>query len=81
MDGDDKAIVADESKNQESSEPDESEDQKRKALIETLEATKQNHELQVYITSTLDQMMINYNAGFIMKLGIDEKQRLKETID
>lgn len=26
-------------------------------------------------------MMINYNPGFILKLGIDEKQRLKETID
>ena len=50
-------------------------------MIETLEETKQNNELQLYITQKLDQMMIPYTLGHILKLGLTEKRQLKEMIE
>lgn len=55
--------------------------EKKKALIDTLENTKLNNELVSYITSKLDEMMVEYNSGFIMALELDEKVKLKQSIE
>lgn len=53
----------------------------QKAIIENLDMQRQNLQLQLFITEKLDQMMIEYNPGLIMKLTFTEKLKLKEQLD
>lgn len=41
----------------------------------------ENQNLLKYISQKLDQMMIEYNSGFLLSLSLEEKYNLKDIID
>lgn len=53
----------------------------KSAIMENLNQNQQNRELQNYITQKLDQLMIEYNQGFIYNLSLEGKLKMKQQID